>query len=376
MDILIVDDSLIARRVLTQVFAEATDLTVVATASNGREALEYLETSEADLLILDVNMPVMDGIEVLQSLEDRQLEIGVIMFSTQTRQGAPKTITALLSGADAYVTKPSGSEEGIDEKIDVLRDRLIPKARAVCESIAECQSIDERISARLETQNEPRAEIALDETRSERELQGREVSVSGPIEAVGMAVSTGGPAALLRLLSDVPADFPVPMFIVQHMPPGFTQKLASRLDGKLDLPIREARDGEVAESGTIWIAPGDRHMTVARRQGQIIVETSEEPEIYSCRPAADALFKSLAETFGDHLVAVVLTGMGRDGFDGSAHVRNRGGAVLVQDRETSVVWGMPRRPVEAGIADAIRSIDEMGSTLSHLVRESRDRNDQ
>ena len=342
--VLIVDDSVVVRRLLVDALGEHPDLLVVGTAPNGQIALAKLESTPADLVTLDVEMPVMDGLETLAAIRRRFPRLPVIMFSSQTRRAAAATIEALTLGANDYVAKPEGAG-GVASARARIHEELVPKIRALCRQAA------------------PVVEDVVLGTLSGARAR--------PVTAIAIGVSTGGPLALARILSALPADLPVPVFIVQHMPPKFITLLAARLAQTCRLPVIEVKEPTRALAGSVYLAPGDAHLTVDARAGGPMLGLDRGPLENSCRPAVDVLFRSVAATYGDGALAIVLTGMGNDGVRGCDYVRARGGHVIVQDQASSVVWGMPGSVVRAGLANQIVSIGDICSvTLPRLTRMS------
>jgi two-component system chemotaxis response regulator CheB len=341
--ILIVDDSVVIRRLLSDTLAGDPALEVVATASDGRIALTKISQLKPDLITLDIEMPVMDGLEALAALRKLYPKLPVIMFSTLTERGAAATLDALSLGASDYATKPSitGSPAVAIERI---RAELIPKIKALCGGMV------------------PLKLIPLPEHR--RAVKVR-LSSNPRIEIVAIGTSTGGPNALTAMVPQFPADFPVPIVIVQHMPPLFTRLLAERLNTLAQLEVQEGQEGQKLQRGQVWIAPGGYHMTVIRRGAEFVLGLNHGPQENSCRPAVDVLFRSVAQTYGANVLAVVLTGMGSDGTRGSADIREAGGEVIAQDEASSVVWGMPGNVVAANLADRVYPL---GGIAPEVVR--------
>jgi two-component system, chemotaxis family, protein-glutamate methylesterase/glutaminase len=335
--VLIVDDSAVIRRVLGEMLASDPEIVVAGTAGNGIQALARILEAKPDLVTLDIEMPGMDGLETLVEIRKLYPRLPVIMFSTLTERGAAATLDALARGASDYVTKPS--HESVDVSRERVREELIRKIKALC-------------LVRVPQPSRPRP--ALVSARP----QGR-------IDVVAIGTSTGGPNALTALIPQLPADFPVPIVIVQHMPPLFTRLLAERLSALAPLEVREGKEGEKLQRGQIWIAPGDYHMTVARCGTEFMLGINHDPQQNSCRPAVDVLFRSVAHAYGANVLAVVLTGMGADGTRGSADIREAGGEVIVQDEASSVVWGMPGSVVAASLADRIYPL---GGIAPEVVR--------
>jgi two-component system chemotaxis response regulator CheB len=341
--VLIVDDSTVIRKVLCDGLAGDAALEVVGTAANGRIALAKIPQLHPDLVTLDVEMPEMDGLETLAAIRKIYPKLPVIMFSTLTERGASTTLDALALGASDYVTKPSNTGS-LDVTLRQLREQLIPKIKALCE-------------ARPSLSAAPIARPAI-------QRSGMDFS---RIEVLAIGTSTGGPNALSELLPGIPASFPVPIVIVQHMPPLFTRLLAARLNQRSELIIREGVTGEVLRPGEAWIAPGDFHMTVEKKGASVVLALNQDqPENY-CRPAVDPMFRSVAKIFGASALAVVLTGMGSDGTNGAQHIKERGGQVLVQDQASSIVWGMPGQIVASGLADATYPLSSMATEIGRRV---------
>jgi two-component system chemotaxis response regulator CheB len=337
--ILIVDDSAVMRSLLRSVVCADESLDVAGTAADGESALSAVETLHPDLMLLDVEMPVMDGLVTLRQLRARGDRIPVIMCSSLTQRGAQVTIEALACGASDYVTKPAG-QVSREAAARALALDLLPRIHA--------------LTSRSQSQPQPALPFVA---RSPLALPMPPVHKPQPVSSLplvlAIGVSTGGPAALDVLLPALPANFPLPVLIVQHMPELFTNLFAQRLDGQCRLRAREAAEGDPVRAGTIFIARGNWHLEVlaALRLGQPpTLHLNQKPLENHCRPAVDALFRSVAAVYGSGVLAVVLTGMGSDGLAGCRAIRDRGGNVLAQDEATSTVWGMPGAVANAGLA--------------------------
>jgi two-component system, chemotaxis family, protein-glutamate methylesterase/glutaminase len=341
--ILIVDDSAVVRKVLNSLLASDPGIVVAGTAGNGSQALARIPEVKPDLVTLDIEMPGMDGLETLVEIRKLYPKLPVIMFSTLTERGASATLDALARGASDYVTKPSHGEtrEVAQERV---REELIRKIKSLC-------------AVRVpQAQPPPGPMPPLVSARP----QAR-------IDVVAIGASTGGPNALTELIPQLPADFPVPIVIVQHMPPLFTRLLSERLNTLARLEVGEGAEGQKLQPGQVWIAPGDHHMTVVRRGTEFVLGLNHDPQENSCRPAVDVLFRSVAQTYGANVLAVVLTGMGADGTRGSFDIRKAGGEVIVQDEASSVVWGMPGSVVAARLSDRIYPLDSIGAEVVRRV---------
>lgn len=350
--VLVVDDSVVARRVVARAFETDPAFEVVGSAANGRLALEKITRVRPDVVILDLEMPEMDGFEVLRALRDRHPELPVVVFSHMSAAGASATLDALALGAVGFATKPSADATALNGQH--VRDELVPLIRALVEPSAD------HVPARP-----PTAPVAVPSVAPARR---------GPAlrraEALVVGVSTGGPTALSTILRGLPADLAAPVLMVQHMPAVFTTRLAERLDRICPLPVTEAAAGEPILPGRVYLAPGGLHMAVDRSPDGVVIDIHDGPRENSCRPAADVLFRSAARVYGDRLLALVLTGMGQDGLQGAEVVHAAGGSVLAQDRESAVIASMPGAVADAGLADAVVPLDRIADELGRrLLRE-------
>ena len=350
--VLVVDDSVVIRRMVSDVLSGEPDIEVAGAAADGRIALQKIDQVNPDILTLDVEMPVMDGLETLRQLRKTHRHLPVIMFSTLTERGASATMDALALGASDYVTKPAnvGSAAAALEKI---RAELIPKIRAhVPQSAASASRPFVLSPAQLaQLPSVPSAPRAL----------------SSRVEVVAIGTSTGGPNALADLVPLLPPNFPVPVVIVQHMPPIFTKFLADRLSSKSQIPVMEAANHQELLPGHAYIAPGDFHMVVERTKEGMRIRTHQEQPENSCRPSVDVLFRSVADVYQGDALAVIMTGMGQDGLRGCGRIREGGGQILAQDEATSVVWGMPGYVANAGLADAVLPLGLLGGEIVRRV---------
>jgi two-component system, chemotaxis family, protein-glutamate methylesterase/glutaminase len=349
--VLVVDDSVVIRRLVSHALEEDPAIEVVGVAANGAIALNRIPQVNPDVITLDIEMPEMDGLEMLRRLRRESRDVRVIMFSTMTERGASATLEALALGADDYVTKASNAGS-LDVSLANLRQQLIPKIHQFFHFATPHESRSAQSAPRDARPAGPELTFARAWHR---------------IEAVALGVSTGGPAALSAIIPQFPAGFRAPIFIVQHMPPLFTRLLAERLDTMTPLTATEAVAGEVPQAGRIYVAPGDYHMRVARRENGVEIVLDQTPPQNSCRPAVDALFSSLAETYGAGVVAAVLTGMGQDGLRGSERLKAQGAHILAQDEPTSVIWGMPGAVVGAGAAHQVLALAEIVPAILRQV---------
>jgi len=341
--VLVVDDSVVIRRLVTHALEQDPSLEVVGSAPNGSIGLARIPQVNPDVITLDIEMPEMDGLQMLRQLRPSYPDLRVIMFSTLTERGAYATMEALSLGADDYVTKAS-NEGSLDRSMATLRGELIPKIK--------------QFFALEEERSSPSAGATTAPSRPPRTTSpgsGSRPSFAPDVVAIG--VSTGGPNALGAIIPTFPADFPLPILIVQHMPPVFTRLLAERLQTTAKLKIEEASEGAVVEPGKALIAPGNYHMRVRKSGLKTVVALDQGPLENSCRPAVDVLFRSVEEVFGPAVISVVLTGMGYDGLRGAEILKAHGAFVIAQDEATSVVWGMPGAVANAGLADVVVPLD-------------------
>jgi two-component system, chemotaxis family, protein-glutamate methylesterase/glutaminase len=356
--ILVVDDAVVVRRILTNTLGEDPELEVVASAANGKIALARIPQLNPDIVILDIEMPEMNGVECLREIRRIYPKLPVIMFSTLTQRGAAATFDALALGANDYVTKPS-NVGGVTQAITAIRESLVPKIKVFCSHIATPQPVPAPTPKPVPTLLPPKS-FAVSRPQH-----------SGRLEVVAIGVSTGGPNALSELIPQFPADFPVPIVIVQHMPPIFTNLLAERLSAQSRIKVVEAAAGMDLHASGAWLAPGNFHVTLRRDGTFVRVATNQDPPENSCRPAVDVLFRSVAKVYGSSALGVVMTGMGQDGLRGSENIREAGGQILVQDEATSVVWGMPGYVARAGLADKVLPLPQLGAEIVRRVLDSR-----
>ncbi len=338
--VLVVDDSAIMRKLITDILKKDPEIEVVGTAKTGKEAIEKAKLLKPDVITLDIEMPEMDGITALRFLKKEVPQSKVIMFSSLTQEGAKATIESLSLGAYDFVPKPSS--KSFYESIKKIEQDLIPKIKSVV-PLKKVKTIykPHYITPKLK---------------------------KGIYKVCGIGVSTGGPQTLLKIIPELPSTFPAPILIVQHMPPMFTKQLADRLNSVSRLKVKEAEQGEPVKDGVVYIAPGDYHMEVMKDNAIVRIKLHQGPPRNFCRPSVDELFESLAEVYNGNTLALVLTGMGSDGKDGAKKIKEKGGVVLAQDAESSVVFGMPKAVIEEGLADEVINLYKIPERLRELFR--------
>lgn len=346
ISVLVVDDSVVVRRLIVDALGTDPDIRVVGTAANGRIALTKITQLKPDVITLDIEMPELDGLGTLRELRRTNRTVPVIMFSTLSVAGATATLEALAAGATDFVTKPS-NVGSFGESQRMIREQLIPKIHA--------------FAGHRRPAAAPLAPV--------RPLAApvRTAPRTGKLAAIAIAASTGGPDALAKVVGALPATLPVPVFVTQHMPPVFTRMFADRLDRGSAVSVVEATDGVPVRPGVVYLAPGDYHLTVVHRAGATVTKLLQTPPENSCRPAADVMFRSVADVYGAQTLAVVLTGMGQDGMRGVERLRQAGAEVVAQDQASSVVWGMPGAVVTAHLADSVLPLSEIGGFLTTRV---------
>jgi two-component system chemotaxis response regulator CheB len=354
---MIVDDSAVMRGLLRSVISSSSGLEVASTATDGASAIQLVQTERPDLILLDVEMPVKDGLATLRELRARGHKMPIIMCSSLTQRGAKVTIEALAIGASDYVAKPTGqtSREAAMRK---LSQELIPKINA--------------LTSQLRQQSTSATASSLFFAKQAPPPPGTQIPTVAP-SIVAIGVSTGGPAALDVVLPALPANFPLPIVIVQHMPEVFTKLFAERMNSRCKLHVAEASEGAPVVPGTIYIARGNWHMEVmaSMRPGapNTLHLNQDSPENH-CRPAVDVLFRSVAKLYGGAVLAVILTGMGSDGLIGCRPIREQGGTVLAQDQATSTVWGMPGAVTQAGLAHRVLPLNAIALDMIRTVGRS------
>ena len=376
--VMVVDDAVVVRGLVSRWISEEPGLEVVASLRTGRQAVDQLERANPDVVILDVEMPELDGLSALPLLLEKKRDLVVIMASTLTRRNAEVSLKALSFGAADYVPKPESNREVTTSA--AFRRELIEKIRQLggrrrrrADGLAGRRFAAETAArAPFEARGRPDLpSVVAPMPVAQPAVQLRPFSTVTP-RIVLIGSSTGGPQALTGLVSHIgPVIDRAPVLITQHMPPTFTTILAEHLARASGRPAHEPADGEPITAGTIYLAPGGRHMRVGRRQGNPAIALDNGPPVNFCKPAVDPLFQSASEVWGSAILAVILTGMGHDGTEGAANIVAQGGSVIVQDEATSVVWGMPGSAANAGLCSAVLPIDQIAPKIVRLFQGDR-----
>jgi two-component system chemotaxis response regulator CheB len=362
--VLVADDSSVFRRAISDALASIPDVEVVGSAYNGKIALQRVIELNPDLLTLDMEMPEMDGLAVLDALKRAGSTTSVMVISAVTQRGGRLTMQALEKGAFDFLTKPQG-KDATESKAMMVRE-LAPRLRALAHR-RQIRNILRPGAKGAASPSPPTTSPSAADNRPARENIARALTSSPELVLIG--VSTGGPAALARLLPNLSKDIGVPIVIVQHMPPIFTQSLAESLASKCSLRVREAADGDKLEPGLVLIAPGGRQMRLVSTPDSLArIQITDDPPENNCRPAVDYLFRSVANGLPGRAMAVILTGMGNDGTVGLRLLKRRGCFTIAQDEASSVVFGMPKSAVEAGVVDVVLPLDAIAGRISAIVR--------
>lgn len=342
--VIVVDDSALMRKIISDIINFNNDMEVINTSRNGEDLLNKLNIEKPDVITLDVEMPKMDGITTLYKMKEQNYNIPVIMLSSISKRGTALTMECLEKGAFDFIPKPSGA---ISLDIEKVGEELISKIK-----LAHSKNIhiDRNITLKKEYKPKHLAEK------------------NKKINAVVIGASTGGPKALYKVVTELPTDIGVPVFIVQHMPVGFTKAFAERLNSNSRIKVVEAKEGENVEKNVVYIAPGGFHMEVGVEKK---IHLNTEPPIWGVRPAVDKLFISAVKVYGENVLGIVLTGMGKDGAQGTVAVKESGGITISEDKSTCTIYGMPRAAYETGKVDEVLPIGEIASAIVKNTKQAR-----
>ena len=361
--VLVVDDTIVYRKAVSDVLDEIPGVEVVGVAHNGKIALSKIRTLKPDLLTLDIEMPEMNGIEVLEHLQKEAPEVSAIMVSTLTSEGGDMTMKALELGAFDFLLKPSTTNIADSKKqLRILLTPLIKAFQTGRTTVGSMGSRPHSPPIRKTGIRQPAARPAA--------VSGQTVARRGKSEIIALGISTGGPNALSRMMPMLPADIGVPIVLVQHMPPVFTRSLAGSLNTKCAITVKEAEDGESIQPNVAYIAPGGKQMKlVASTDGQNrLIKITNDPPENSCKPSVDYLFRSVADYYVGRTTAVIMTGMGSDGTNGLEILKKKGTIVIGQDQASCVVYGMPKAPAEKGLVDVVAPLDRIAAEIVKTVK--------
>lgn len=346
INVLVVDDSAFMRKLLSDLFAAEPDFKVIDTARNGKDALDKIKRHKPDLVTLDVEMPIMDGIKALEQIM-KEIPTPVVMVSSLTRAGAEATMQALALGAVDFVAKTSGSISSITD----IRAEILEKSRSA-------------VKANVAQLIKPKSHLPL--------LPPFPVPQMGAAvndeQIVAIGTSTGGPRALQEILVRLPGNLPCGVVIVQHMPPGFTKSLSERLNSLSSLTVKEAEHNDVVRPGMAFIAPGDYHMQLEREGNKTVIKLNQTPPVGGHRPAVDPMMESVAKIYNSRAIGVILTGMGHDGSKGMQAIKSRRGQTIAEDHTTAVVFGMPKSAIELNLVDRIAPLPDIAEEIVRAVK--------
>ena len=396
VNVLVVDDSAFMRNLISKIIESTPGLCVIGKAINGKFALEKIPLIKPDIIVLDIEMPEMNGIEFLKQRKIQNIDIPVIVLSSVAREGASVTMQCLSLGASDFITKPSSGSNDLNEVAKNLSDVLLSyggqykKSKGVHQKlslekkssisktltgknndstsvIAEKRTLNESSSNEKNSEKSPFSWFSRQEKKEIKEI--RAYREPGKIEVIAIGISTGGPNALREVFAKIDANITQPILVVQHMPAGFTAEFANSLNQICPLEVKEAKDGDLLKPSRILIAPGSMHMYVEKRSLATIVRLSDAPLCNGHRPSVDVLFESVAKCFQNRALGVIMTGMGKDGALQLAEMRREGAWTLGQDEESSIVYGMPKVAYEYGAVQKQVPLSEMADAISKLARE-------
>lgn len=340
--VLVVDDSALMRKIISDMINMEENMEVIDIARNGEDFLNKISKMKPDVVTLDVEMPKIDGIAALKEMKKRNIVVPVIVLSSISKQGTELTMDCLESGAFDFIPKPSGA---ISLDINKVRVDLIQK-----------------INLAFGKNNKANIGSAIPVEKCNNTVR----KIKGKIKAVVIGASTGGPKALYSVITKLPENLGVPVFVVQHMPEGFTKAFAERLDSNSKIKVEEAQDLQPVMNNTVYLAPGGYHMEVSKDKR---IHLNTDPSLWGVRPAVDKLFSTAAEVYGENLLSVVLTGMGRDGADGTINVKKNCGVTIAEDKSTCTIYGMPRAAFETGMVDIVIPLDKIAAKIISIIKE-------
>ncbi len=354
--VLVVDDSIFMRNIISDMISENNNIEIVGRARNGKEAVELNIELKPDVITMDVEMPVMNGLEALKKIMSER-PTKVIMVSSLTKEGAKETIEALNNGAFDFVSKPSGQ---ISLDIRTVKEDLVSKIYA---------SVDANL--KVLKKNIDGKENDLGKIKLKKFIKDHEVEVSSKKQKIVLiGISTGGPKALQSVIPNLPEEIEAPVLVVQHMPPKFTKSLADRLDVLSNVRVKEAEDGDKIKNGVVYIAPGDYHMTIKQEGNDRVIKLNQQPPYSGHRPSVNVMFDSVSDIYKNNIVGVIMTGMGGDGAEKLKKIRDYGGRTIGQSKDSCVVYGMPRVAAELGAVEFVEDLEQIPDKIMYLLKQN------
>lgn len=359
--VLVVDDSSLMRKLISNMITHDPNIEVKDTASNGLIALQKLEENNYDLILLDIEMPKMNGVEFLIKRREKRISIPVVVLSSLGRNRPELTLQCMSLGASNFIMKPSGT---ISLDIEKVKEEVIANVKHFAKT--KTQSI---INTTINGTRFKDKEITTKKITTIPEVIEKKLKKINKVNAIAIGISTGGPNALRQILPKFPADFPVPILIIQHMPPGFTREFAKGLNDVCNLSIKEAEEGDVVSRGCIYIAPGDKHMTVNKSTTPFTISLNDNPPVHGHRPSAEVLFENFAEIYFNCSICIIMTGMGKDGARGIKKAWMNGAITIAQDEKSCVIFGMPKVAIEEGGIDEILPLNQIPERIFSIIAE-------
>ncbi|GCD09039.1 chemotaxis response regulator protein-glutamate methylesterase [Clostridium tagluense] len=359
----VVDDSALMRKIISDMINEQPEMEVIDTAKDGEDLIKKITGKIPDVITLDIEMPKMDGIKTLKELRKMNLNIPVIMLSSVSKTGPALTMESLAQGAFDFIAKPSGA---ISLDINKVRDELVEKIKfAFMQSEGKNTIMSEKnIKSNRTSINRSTATVLNEVATTTGVVSRSRTTAMSNVEAVVIGASTGGPKALYKVITALPVDIGVPVLVVQHMPVGFTKAFADRLNLNSKLKVIEAAEGDTVSKNVVYIAPGGYHMEIGRDKK---IHLNTQPSIWGVRPAVDKLFMSAIAVYGSKLLSVILTGMGRDGAQGTAAIKDNGGITMAEHQSTCTIYGMPKAAFETGKVDEVVPLDNVAQEINKIV---------
>lgn len=361
--VLVVDDSSLMRKLISNMISHDPNIEVKDVASNGLIALQKIEETNFDIILLDIEMPKMNGVEFLIKRREKGITIPVVVLSSLGRNRPELTLQCMNLGASNFILKPSGT---ISLDIEKVKEEVIANINHFAKSSSESIDTVNKIN-KISTEKAEKTSTSKTSLGQVSEAIEKKIKNIHKIEVIAIGISTGGPNALRQILPKFSADFTIPIIIVQHMPPGFTKEFAKGLDEVCNLSVKEAENGDVITKGHIYIAPGDKHVTINKSTAPYKISLNEDPPIHGHRPSAEVLFENIAETYLNRSICVIMTGMGKDGSRGIKKAWMKGAITFAQDEKSCVVFGMPKVAIEEGGIDEVLSLESIPERIFNVL---------